>query len=74
VTGQPNTAHTINPVPFVFVNQMAKTIQKNVDWPKVPELGISSIAPTILEFMKLDKPAEMTSKLIKQIFADSKNT
>ena len=51
------TAHTTNPVPFIVTN-------KNISL--VPgKLG--DIAPTILELMSIEKPAEMTGEsLIKK--------
>ena len=56
--GTPNTAHSLNPVPFVYVteNKDAKT-----------EDGIlADVAPSLLHIMGLEQPAEMTGKdLIK---------
>ncbi|UHA75177.1 2,3-bisphosphoglycerate-independent phosphoglycerate mutase [Paenibacillus sp. 481] len=49
--GRPHTAHTTNPVPFIITD-------KNV---VLREDGIlADIAPTILEFMQLPQPAQMT--------------
>ena len=49
--GNPFTAHTTNPVPFIVTG-------KNVE---LREGGIlADIAPTILDLMQLPKPAEMT--------------
>lgn len=49
--GNPFTAHTTNPVPFIVTD-------KNVE---LREGGIlADIAPTILDLMQLPKPAEMT--------------
>ena len=50
--GTPNTAHSLNPVPFVYVteNKNAKT-----------ENGIlADVAPSILHIMGLPQPKEMT--------------
>ena len=57
-TGQPMTAHTTDPVPFLYVASDAKPMR---------EAGIlADIAPTMLEVMKLPIPKEMTGKsLIK---------
>ncbi len=56
--GTPNTAHSLNPVPFVYVteNKNAKT-----------ENGmLADVAPSLLHIMGLPQPAEMTGKdLIK---------
>ncbi|MFA9466870.1 MAG: 2,3-bisphosphoglycerate-independent phosphoglycerate mutase [Velocimicrobium sp.] len=60
-TGQPFTAHTTNPVPFILVNYDSSYTLK--------EGGrLADIAPTLLEMMNLDKPIEMTgeSLLIKK--------
>ena len=52
--GTPNTAHSLNPVPFVYVsnNKDAKV-----------ETGIlADVAPSILHIMGLEQPADMTGK------------
>ena len=52
-TGQPFTAHTTNPVPFILVNY--------TDGVGLREGGkLADIAPTLLDMMGLPKPAEMT--------------
>lgn len=59
-TGQPFTAHTTNPVPFVLVNcDMAKGLKEDGK--------LCDIAPTLLDMMGLEQPKEMTghSLLIK---------
>ncbi|NMM65265.1 2,3-bisphosphoglycerate-independent phosphoglycerate mutase [Clostridium sp. P21] len=57
-TGKPMTAHTTDPVPFLYVASNAKPMKDN---------GIlADIAPTMLQVMGLDVPKEMTGKsLIK---------
>lgn len=60
-TGAPFTAHTTNPVPFILVNAD-------------PSYGLreggclADIAPTLIELMGMEQPAEMTGKslLIKK--------
>jgi len=53
-TGSPHTAHTTNLVPFIVTK---KGIQLR------PGTGIfADIAPTILDLMGIEKPAEMTGK------------
>ncbi len=53
-TGEPHTAHTTNPVPFILVNYGDV---------KLREGGcLADIAPTLLEIMDLPQPAEMTGK------------
>ena len=54
-TGEPHTAHTTNPVPFILVNAEPDM--------KLREGGcLADIAPTLLEIMGLEQPAEMTGK------------
>ncbi|MBE5923533.1 MAG: 2,3-bisphosphoglycerate-independent phosphoglycerate mutase [Lachnospiraceae bacterium] len=53
-TGEPHTAHTTNPVPFILVNY---------DDVKLREGGcLADIVPTLLEIMGMEQPAEMTGK------------
>ena len=59
-TGNPFTAHTTNPVPFILVNADPAY--------KLRENGVlADIAPTLIELMGLEKPEEMTgtSLLVK---------
>lgn len=54
-TGEPFTAHTTNPVPFILVNADPAY--------KLREGGcLADIAPTLIELMGLEQPAEMTGK------------
>ncbi len=54
--GSPFTAHTLNPVPVILVSNEHKG-------EKLREGGIlADLAPTLLELMGLDKPAEMTGE------------
>ena len=54
-TGEPFTAHTTNPVPFILVNADPSY--------KLREGGcLADIAPTLIEMMGLTQPAEMTGK------------
>ena len=56
--GTPNTAHSLNPVPFVYVTEDKKATTEN---------GIlADVAPSLLHIMGVKQPAEMTGKdLIK---------
>lgn len=56
--GTPNTAHSLNPVPFVYVSDDKNATVEN---------GIlADVAPSILHIMGMPQPAEMTGKdLIK---------
>lgn len=56
--GEPHTAHTSNPVPFIFISNHPKL--KLV--PPAKDLGLSNVAPTILDLYGIPKPAEMTAK------------
>ena len=56
--GTPNTAHSLNPVPFVYV-----TGNKNA---KVENGVLADVAPSILHILGMAQPADMTGKdLIK---------
>jgi len=64
-TGEILTEHTTNLVPFwLVIPQNRKPEDKNkIEYPKTLPRGIlADVAPTILELMKLKKPAEMTGK------------
>lgn len=54
-TGQPHTAHTVNPVPLVFVGRTARMEAQG---------SLRDIAPTMLELLGLDIPAEMTGRAL----------
>jgi 2,3-bisphosphoglycerate-independent phosphoglycerate mutase len=51
--GGPHTAHTLNPVPFILVDDARKTVRLR------PGI-LADIAPAILEIMGLPQPDEMT--------------
>ena len=54
-TGDPFTAHTTNPVPFILVNADPKyTLAENG--------CLADIIPTLIELMGMEQPAEMTGK------------
>ncbi|MGL5436496.1 MAG: 2,3-bisphosphoglycerate-independent phosphoglycerate mutase [Lachnospiraceae bacterium] len=54
-TGEPFTAHTTNPVPFLLVNADPSY--------KLREGGcLADIAPTLIELLGLEQPKEMTGK------------
>ncbi|MCG2701365.1 2,3-bisphosphoglycerate-independent phosphoglycerate mutase [Candidatus Parcubacteria bacterium] len=60
-TGEIDTEHSSNPVPFIIVN---KKLKNKIKLKKEGILG--DIAPTALELMGMEKPKEMTGKsLIK---------
>ena len=52
--GTPNTAHSTNPVPFIYVTENGNaTVQDGV---------LADVAPSILHIMGLEQPVEMTGK------------
>ena len=50
--GTPNTAHSLNPVPCVYISENKGA--------KVADGKLCDVAPTILGIMSLEQPAEMT--------------
>ncbi len=56
--GTPNTAHSLNPVPFIYIGS-----DKNA---KVADGRLADVAPSLLHLMQLPQPADMTGEnLIK---------
>jgi 2,3-bisphosphoglycerate-independent phosphoglycerate mutase len=53
--GTPNTAHSLNPVPFIVVDKDVKKAQDGI---------LSDIAPTVLRLMGVPQPQEMTGKVL----------
>ncbi len=49
--GTPNTAHSLNPVPIVVVSDRVASVKDGI---------LADVAPTVLDLMGLEKPAEMT--------------
>ncbi|MCK5583213.1 MAG: alkaline phosphatase family protein, partial [Elusimicrobiales bacterium] len=55
-TNMPKTSHTTNPVEFIFIDD-------NAEKTKLRARGIlSDIAPTVLNVLGIEKPADMTSQ------------
>ncbi|MBV8888668.1 MAG: 2,3-bisphosphoglycerate-independent phosphoglycerate mutase [Alphaproteobacteria bacterium] len=52
-TGEPHTAHTLNPVPFIVVNPPAAIAG-------LEDGRLSDVAPTLLNLLGLPKPSAMT--------------
>ena len=52
--GTPNTAHSLNPVPFIYVTDNNSA--------KVKNGRLADVAPSILHIMGLVKPADMTGE------------
>jgi len=54
-TDQPHTAHTVNSVPFIYVDNA------NPD-ARLQAGRLEDVAPTLLRLLGIEKPAEMTGK------------
>nr|MCR5081869.1 2,3-bisphosphoglycerate-independent phosphoglycerate mutase [Parasporobacterium sp.] len=52
-TGEPYTAHTTNPVPFILINDdKGRSLKENG--------RLCDIVPTLIDIMGIEKPEEMT--------------
>ena len=56
--GTPNTAHSMNPVPFIFITN------ENVNDFTIRDGKLADIAPTILSLVDMDIPEEMTGEVL----------
>ncbi|MCC6518059.1 MAG: phosphoglycerate mutase (2,3-diphosphoglycerate-independent), partial [Tabrizicola sp.] len=56
VTGEPHTAHTVNPVPVILVGGPAGATLRSG--------RLADLAPTLLQLMGLTQPTEMTGKTL----------
>ena len=54
--GTPNTAHSLNPVPCIYVTERTDA--------HVAPGRLADVAPTILKIMGIEQPAEMTGKAL----------
>jgi len=61
-TGQAHTAHTSNPVPFIYVGRPSKMMDTG---------ALSDVAPTMLHLMGLDKPSEMGGTTLVNLLEDN---
>ena len=60
-TGQPHTAHTINPVPLHLIDENARGL-------KLREGGaLEDVAPTMLGLLGIEQPAEMTGRDLRSL-------
>ena len=55
-TGEPFTAHTTNPVPLIYINPAEKNVSLRSGG------RLADLAPTLLDIMGVQKPAEMTGE------------
>ncbi len=51
--GSPNTAHSLNPVPFIWVTERKGVVKNGI---------LADVAPSILTIMGVEKPLEMTGQ------------
>ena len=56
--GEPMTAHTTNPVPFILVSEKNKNVKLKEDG------SLANVAPTVIELLGLEKPEEMVQSMI----------
>ena len=54
----PNTAHSLNPVPFIIVSDRIKSIASG---------RLADVAPTVLTLMGIDVPAEMKGQVLVEL-------
>lgn len=55
--GSPNTAHTTNPVPLIYVSPLSENV-------KLKNGRLSDIAPTILALLNVETPKVMTGEIL----------
>jgi 2,3-bisphosphoglycerate-independent phosphoglycerate mutase len=55
VTGQPHTAHTLNPVPFIVADASLKGA-------KLRDGILADVSPTLCDVMGIDKAPTMTGR------------
>ncbi|MDR3236330.1 MAG: 2,3-bisphosphoglycerate-independent phosphoglycerate mutase [Prevotellaceae bacterium] len=53
--GSPNTAHSLNPVPLIVVDNDVKAVHNGI---------LADVAPTVLKLMGIAQPAEMSGKAL----------
>lgn len=56
--GTPNTAHSLNPVPCIVVDDNVKKVNDGI---------LADVAPTLLSLMGIDIPSEMTGKVLTEL-------
>ena len=54
-TGEPHTAHTLNPVPVILVGGLEGAALRDGG-------ALADLAPSLLELMDVEKPVEMTGE------------
>ncbi|WP_430810199.1 MULTISPECIES: 2,3-bisphosphoglycerate-independent phosphoglycerate mutase [unclassified Carboxylicivirga] len=56
--GSPNTAHSLNPVPFIWVTEREGTVKDGI---------LADVAPSLLRLMDVEKPADMTGEALIEL-------
>jgi 2,3-bisphosphoglycerate-independent phosphoglycerate mutase len=51
--GSPQTAHSLNPVPFIVTSTSTRLDRQGI---------LADVAPTVLELLGMEQPAEMTGR------------
>ncbi|MGA8146415.1 MAG: 2,3-bisphosphoglycerate-independent phosphoglycerate mutase [Gallionellaceae bacterium] len=64
-THQAHTAHTLNPVPFLYIGRRASMVEGG---------ALQDVAPTLLAMMGLPQPLEMTGKPLIQFVGCNKRS
>ncbi len=64
-TGQPHTAHTVGPVPLVYVGERAATLRGGG--------ALRDVAPTLLDLLGLPQPQEMSGRSLFDSNASNSN-
>ncbi len=60
-TGEPNSAPTVNPVPFHLIDDRAADVQLRAGG------ALEDVAPTILGILNIEKPVEMSGRDLREI-------
>jgi len=60
LTGEANSAHTMNPVPFHLIDENAREVKLRANG------ALEDVAPTILGILGLETPAEMTGRDLRE--------
>lgn len=67
-TGEPHTAHTSNPVPFIVADFSGTVDSKH----KLENGSLEDVAPTILQVMNIQQPTQMTGKPLLRTLTTSR--
>ncbi len=62
-TGQPHTAHTMNPVPLIYIGHRDLTLSNE-------DGALSDIAPTMIDLMGREQPSEMGGRSLVEPTSD----